>query len=117
MHSDVPYGMIDFAQESGRCGRAGEAVDSIIVVEEGRVELLAELNRGASGIDQQVMGRAHHNARLPPVDHEQLSGRRADELRHRQSLGEMRSLQWRQDATRAATASGSRRARNGRRYA
>ncbi|KAK5162702.1 uncharacterized protein LTR77_011237 [Saxophila tyrrhenica] len=55
LHTDIPYGMIDFAQESGRGGRAGEDVDSLIVVEEGRVETLAELSRGVGGIDQQVM--------------------------------------------------------------
>ena len=55
LHTDVPYGMIDFAQESGRGGRAGEDVDSLIIVEEGRVEMLAELSRGVGGIDQQVM--------------------------------------------------------------
>ncbi|KAI7371326.1 hypothetical protein KC328_g17564, partial [Hortaea werneckii] len=54
LHTDVPYGMIDFAQESGRGGRAGEDVDSVIVVEAGRVEQLAELTRGY-GIDQQAM--------------------------------------------------------------
>ncbi|KAH5441620.1 hypothetical protein HBI60_255780 [Parastagonospora nodorum] len=32
VHLDQPYGMIDFAQESGRGGRFGEAVDSVIVV-------------------------------------------------------------------------------------
>jgi superfamily II DNA helicase RecQ len=30
--------MIDFAQESGRAGRQGEDVDSVIVMEEGRIE-------------------------------------------------------------------------------
>ncbi|TKA79674.1 hypothetical protein B0A49_04713 [Cryomyces minteri] len=38
LHVGVPYGMIDFAQESGRAGRAGEAVDSVILVEDGEVE-------------------------------------------------------------------------------
>lgn len=55
LHVDVPYGMIDFAQESGRAGRAGEDVDSVIIVEEGRVETLAELSRGSAGLDQYVM--------------------------------------------------------------
>lgn len=40
LHVDMPYGMIDFAQESGRAGRDGEDVDSVILVEEGRVEQL-----------------------------------------------------------------------------
>jgi superfamily II DNA helicase RecQ len=30
--------MIDFAQESGRAGRTGEDVDSVVLVEEGKVE-------------------------------------------------------------------------------
>lgn len=40
LHVGVPYGMIDFAQESGRAGRGGEAVDSVILVDEeaGRAE-------------------------------------------------------------------------------
>lgn len=32
-----------------------DEVDSVIVVQEGRVEILAELNRGGSGLEQQVM--------------------------------------------------------------
>lgn len=47
MHVDVPYGMIDFAQESGRAGRAGEDVDSVIVVAEGRVDRMRGEMRGA----------------------------------------------------------------------
>jgi len=42
LHVGMPYGMIDFAQESGRAGRAGEAVDSIVLVEEGWVERTAD---------------------------------------------------------------------------
>ncbi|KAL2354249.1 P-loop containing nucleoside triphosphate hydrolase protein [Cryomyces antarcticus] len=38
LHVGMPYGMIDFAQESGRAGRAGEAVDSIILVEDGETQ-------------------------------------------------------------------------------
>ena len=53
LHVDVPYGMIDFAQESGRAGRAGEDVDSVIVVEDGRVERLAA---AVQSIDETVMG-------------------------------------------------------------
>ena len=53
MHVDLPYGMIDFTQESGRAGRAGEDVDSAIVVAEGQVEML----RGAlRGVDDSTMG-------------------------------------------------------------
>jgi superfamily II DNA helicase RecQ len=46
--------MIDFAQESGRRGRAGEAVDSVIVVEEGEVE--RTMKRKEEDIDVQAMG-------------------------------------------------------------
>ena len=52
LHVDVPYGMIDFAQESGRAGRAGEDVDSVIVVEEGRVEQMAAK---LQGVDETVI--------------------------------------------------------------
>ena len=38
LHVDIPWGMIDFAQESGRAGRAGEDVDSVIVIEKGRID-------------------------------------------------------------------------------
>ena len=33
LHAGAPYGMIDFAQESGRAGRQGELVDSVVLVE------------------------------------------------------------------------------------
>ncbi|TKA75572.1 hypothetical protein B0A55_07939 [Friedmanniomyces simplex] len=56
LHVDMPYGMIDFAQESGRAGRGGEDVDSIIVVEEGRVEPVQGWNRGGLEVDQRTMG-------------------------------------------------------------
>jgi superfamily II DNA helicase RecQ len=35
LHVSMPYGLIDFAQESGRAGRGGEDVDSLILVEQG----------------------------------------------------------------------------------
>ena len=35
IHSGLPYGLIDFAQESGRAGRDGEEVDSLVLVEDG----------------------------------------------------------------------------------
>lgn len=38
LHAGMPYGMIDYAQESGRAGRGGEEVSSVIVVEEGFVD-------------------------------------------------------------------------------
>ncbi|KAG6021026.1 hypothetical protein E4U40_005639 [Claviceps sp. LM458 group G5] len=34
VHVGMPYGLIDFAQESGRAGRDGEAVASFILLEE-----------------------------------------------------------------------------------
>lgn len=46
LYIDLPYGMIDFAQESGRAGRAGEDVDSIIVIEEGEAERKTARSRG-----------------------------------------------------------------------
>ncbi len=38
LHVGMPYGMIDFAQESGRAGRGGEAVDSMVLVEDGEAQ-------------------------------------------------------------------------------
>ncbi|KAF2158359.1 hypothetical protein M409DRAFT_61729, partial [Zasmidium cellare ATCC 36951] len=35
LHVDIPYGMVDYAQESGRGGRAGEDVDSLLIYEQG----------------------------------------------------------------------------------
>ena len=54
MHIDLPYGMIDFAQESGRAGRAGEDVDSVIVIAEKRVEQMYSKMRG---VDDSTMGQ------------------------------------------------------------
>jgi hypothetical protein len=34
LHMGMPYGMINYAQESGRAGRGGEAADSVVLVEE-----------------------------------------------------------------------------------
>jgi superfamily II DNA helicase RecQ len=53
MHIDLPYGMIDYAQESGRAGRAGEDVDSVIMIEDKRVERMSGTMRG---VDDSVMG-------------------------------------------------------------
>ena len=53
VHVDMPYSMIDFAQETGRAGRGGEVVDSIVVVEEGSVE--RRLQQGVSGVDESAM--------------------------------------------------------------
>jgi superfamily II DNA helicase RecQ len=46
--------MIDFAQESGRGGRVGELVDSVIVVEEGEVE--RTMKQKEDELDVQAMG-------------------------------------------------------------
>jgi superfamily II DNA helicase RecQ len=53
LHVDLPYSMIDFAQESGRAGRAGEDVDSIIMVEEGKVERVLSSYKG--GLDEKMI--------------------------------------------------------------
>jgi len=37
LHVGLPYGMIDYAQESGRAGRGGEAVDLVVLLENGDV--------------------------------------------------------------------------------
>lgn len=37
LHLGIPWSMIDYAQESGRGGRAGERVDPVILVEQGEV--------------------------------------------------------------------------------
>lgn len=54
LHIDIPYGMIDFSQESGRAGRAGEDVDSVILVEEGKAERQAASGKGRS-VDESIM--------------------------------------------------------------
>jgi superfamily II DNA helicase RecQ len=54
LHVDIPYGMIDFAQESGRAGRAGEDVDSVIVVEEGKAERQATGGKVRT-VDESIM--------------------------------------------------------------
>lgn len=54
VHVGMPWSMIDYAQESGRGGRAGELVDSVIVVERGEVE--RRLRREEGSVDIQAMG-------------------------------------------------------------
>ena len=54
LHMDLPYGMIDFAQESGRAGRGGENVDSIVIVEQGKVESMRQSGR-LQGLDNDIM--------------------------------------------------------------
>jgi superfamily II DNA helicase RecQ len=54
LHVGMPWSMIDFAQESGRGGRAGERVDSVLVVEQGEVE--RTMARKGEDLDVQAMG-------------------------------------------------------------
>ncbi|KAI9882030.1 MAG: hypothetical protein M1823_006233, partial [Watsoniomyces obsoletus] len=54
LHVGMPWSMIDFAQESGRGGRAGERVDSVILVEKGEVERTME--QKSEDLDVQAMG-------------------------------------------------------------
>lgn len=54
LHVGMPWSMIDYAQESGRGGRAGETVDSVIIVEEGEVEYKLDKNNGS--IDVHAIG-------------------------------------------------------------
>jgi len=52
LHVGLPYGMIDFAQESGRAGRGGEKVDSMILVEDGFTKRRI---RGERSVDEEAM--------------------------------------------------------------
>ncbi|KAF1934618.1 P-loop containing nucleoside triphosphate hydrolase protein, partial [Clathrospora elynae] len=54
LHVGMPWSMIDFAQETGRGGRAGERVDLVIVVEHGEVERTMEQKE--EDLDVQAMG-------------------------------------------------------------
>jgi superfamily II DNA helicase RecQ len=54
LHVGMPWSMIDFAQKSGRRGRAGERVDSVILVEKGEVERTME--QKSEDLDVQAMG-------------------------------------------------------------
>ncbi|OLL24154.1 ATP-dependent DNA helicase tlh1, partial [Neolecta irregularis DAH-3] len=55
IHMNWPYGMIDFVQESGRGGRGGEKVESIVVIEEMEVrERLSRENESASLNEQEL---------------------------------------------------------------
>ena len=53
LHVDLPYSMIDFAQESGRAGRAGEDVDSVIMAEDGKAEKMLATKKG--GLDEKMI--------------------------------------------------------------
>jgi superfamily II DNA helicase RecQ len=54
LHVGMPYGMIEFAQATGRGGRAGERVDSVVLIEKGAVERL--MKQKTEDIDVQAMG-------------------------------------------------------------
>jgi superfamily II DNA helicase RecQ len=54
LHVGMPWSMIDYAQESGRGGRAGERVDSVILVEQGEVE--RTMQGKSDDLDVQAMG-------------------------------------------------------------
>ena len=53
LHVDLPWSMIDFAQESGCAGRDGETVTSMVLVPEGSVE--AKLWQGELGLDRSAI--------------------------------------------------------------
>jgi superfamily II DNA helicase RecQ len=57
VHIGVPYGMIDFAQETGRGGRAGEDVDSIILLEDSEYQRLVQQDAAALTVDELAMQR------------------------------------------------------------
>jgi len=54
LHVGMPWSMIDFAQESGRGGRAGETLDSVVIVEDGEVERAMKQKSNDLGV--QAMG-------------------------------------------------------------
>lgn len=54
LHVGMPWSMIDYCQESGRGGRGGELVDSVIIVEQGEVE--RRLGQEGESVDVCAMG-------------------------------------------------------------
>ena len=52
VHVGVPYGMIDFAQETGRGGRSGDAVDSIMLLTDVEARDLARKEPAELSIDE-----------------------------------------------------------------
>jgi hypothetical protein len=54
LHVGMPWSMIDYAQETGRGGRAGERVCSVVLVEHGRVEWT--MKQKSEDLDVQAMG-------------------------------------------------------------
>ncbi|KFX86057.1 hypothetical protein O988_09786, partial [Pseudogymnoascus sp. VKM F-3808] len=57
VHIGVPYGLIDFAQETGRGGRAGEEVDSIILLEDSKYRRLERQEAAELTVDELAMQR------------------------------------------------------------
>ena len=55
VHIGVPYGMIDFAQETGRGGRSGEAVDSIVLLTDVESRELGRKDAAELSIDEMAM--------------------------------------------------------------
>ncbi|KEF50790.1 uncharacterized protein A1O9_13158 [Exophiala aquamarina CBS 119918] len=55
LHVDLPFSMIDFAQQSGRGGRGGEEVHSLILVPNQKAE--ARLQQGGLGVEDEVMAQ------------------------------------------------------------
>jgi superfamily II DNA or RNA helicase len=55
VHVGVPYGMIDFAQETGRGGRSGEPVDSIVLLTDAESRDLARKEAAELSIDEMAM--------------------------------------------------------------
>jgi hypothetical protein len=58
VHVGLPYGLIDFSQESGRAGRGGEQVDSLVLLEqgwEGREDAMRKRRRMISSHDERAM--------------------------------------------------------------
>jgi superfamily II DNA helicase RecQ len=58
VHVGLPYGLIDFSQESGRAGRGGEQVDSLVLLERGweeRKDAIRKRRRMISSHDERAM--------------------------------------------------------------
>ncbi len=55
VHIGVPYGMIDFAQETGRSGRAREDIDSIILLEDAEFQRLEKQDAAELTVDEFAM--------------------------------------------------------------
>ena len=54
MHVGMLWSIIDYAQESGRGGRAGERVNSVVLVKHGEVE--RTIKQKSDNLDVQAMG-------------------------------------------------------------